>query len=498
VDLSERALKRRVKAGAGLSFKDLPVCPAYISEMEAELGVGCEQVSNWLNAASFTVEKSELELIADKGYVAEIRPVARAQKAGYFMEQENITWQGIEGYDERFSERGHEGAFYGVSYDQLDQIEVIEAHRRGLYGDGVIIGVIDGGFMLDHRALAHTEVIAEWDFINNDDFTGFDAEQDIRGQPVHGTGCMSTIAGYDPGNLIGAAPFASFVLAKSEDDRGETPIEEDNWVAAIEWVERMGADVVSSSLSYKDWYVLDDFDGITPYASRAATIAYELGVVVCTSAGNEGPEAMSLGTPADADGVLAIGAVDSTGELVGFSSRGPTADGRIKPNICALGRHTTAVSPYTYDKYGLWNGTSLSCPLAAGGLALVVQAHPDWPSYKIYEAAENTATHAVYPDNDWGYGILQVAKALDYPSISGYVRDEGGLPVPCAKIYYKHNKADTGGVIDCNQNGFYILVNVPEGRFNLQAKAVGFQDSSLREAMVPPDDVLDFTLKKIK
>ena len=496
VELTERAVRRRAKVGMGIEFSDLPIYEPYLSEIEA-LAISRGVVSRWLNAVSITVDRENLAELGKKDFVAEVRPVARVNRTEYFRSEEDVSWKGVEGFNERFASRGHEGAFYGNSYDQLDQIQVIEAHRRGLYGEGVLIGVIDGGFMFDHRAMMHVDLIDEWDFIFNDGDTNYDPLQDIKAQPRHGTGCMSTIAAYDPGNLIGCAPFASFVVAKSEDVRSETEIEEDYWVAAVEWVEMMGADIVSSSLGYKDWYNSAEFDGLTSYCSRGASRAYEMGMVVCTSNGNEGPMPITLGAPGDAEGVLAIGAVDSTGALTRFSSRGPSADGRIKPNICAMGRHVTAVRPYTYDEYGLWNGTSLSCPLAAGGLALVIQAHPDWTPWQVMEAAENTATHAVHPDNDWGYGILQVAKALDYPSISGYIRDEAsGKPIRGAEVHFTSPDADTSGVIMTDASGFYLLVNMPEGRYELTAKAEGYEDSAPGKVKVPPDDVMDFGVKR--
>lgn len=493
VDISGRALLRRAKAGAAADAGDLPVKAAYIEAVE-RIAMFMGHESRWLNSVSALVSRSSLAELADLPFVADISLVAAGTCSRLILEREEFTFKGNEGFDESRSWMGHEGAFYGRSYDQLAQIEVIEAHRRGYYGRGVVVAVIDGGFMNDHRALMHADIIGEWDFIFNDSFTGYDPEQgDSRGQPVHGTGCWSTIAGYDPGNLIGAAPFASFILAKSEDDRWEKPVEEDNWVAAIEWCERMGADVASSSLSYKDWYSNAEFDGIIPPASRAADRAYEMGMVICTSAGNGGPMPMTLGAPTDAEGVLSIGAVDSTGIITRFSSRGPSADGRIKPNICALGRHTTAVSPYSYDRYGLWNGTSLSCPLAAGAIALLIEAHPGWPMYKICEAVENTATHARHPDNAYGYGIVQIAKAIDYPSISGFVSDRSsGKRIGNARIQF--SSADTSGAVSADDGGFYLLVNMPDGEYELTVTAAGYADSEPVKVSVPPDDTYDFAL----
>ena len=491
--LTERALERRKKVGSGVEFCDLPVFEEYVGAVSKyALSVG--KVSRWLNAVSLTCQKEKLEQIAEKDFVSEIRLVARGERTESIDWDAGYSWTGVEGYNEDFEYLGHEGAFYGNSYDQLDQLQVIQAQRRGYYGEDVLIAVLDGGFMTDHQALVHADVIDCWDFINNDGDVGYDPEQDVKGQPGHGTMCLSNIAGYSPGNLIGTSPFASFLLAKSEDIRSETPIEEDNMVAAFEWCERMGADVLSTSLSYMDWYVKADFDGHTAYASLAADRAVKLGMMIVTSQGNSGPRPMTIGTPGDAELAVAVGAVDSLGMLTGFSSRGPTADGRIKPNILAMGRHVTIAAAHTWDVYRLANGTSFACPLAAGGIALVIEAHPDWTPWKVMEAIENTATRASYPDNDWGYGILQVCKAIDYPSISGYVLDVNGKAMKGAMVYFDSDAGDTTGVEVTDENGYYLLKNMPEGGYELKVKTGESDESKGKFVKVPPDDVMDFVI----
>ena len=498
LNIPPRTLVRRAKMNAALEIQDLPVNQGYLAQLES-LVIALNQSSRWLNAISATIFREDLPDIANLPFVAEICPVAKGESCGRFRWEEAVSWKGVDGYNDSFAHLGHEGAFYGNSYDQLDQIGVIEAHRRGLYGEGVIITIMDGGFMVDHRSLMHSEVLAEWDFINNDPFTGYDPDQDISGQPRHGTAVMSNIASFDPGNLIGAAPYARFMLAKTEDIRDETPAEEDNMVAAIEWAEWNGTDVISTSLSYSDWYVAADYDGIIPYASRAVQRAYEMGVVFVTSMGNAGPRPMTMGAPADAEGSISVGAVDSTSTLVRFSSRGPTADGRIKPNILAMGRHVTVARPYTYDEYSLANGTSFSCPLAAGALALLIQAHPDWPAYKIMEAAENTADRASYPNNDWGYGILRVDKALDYPSLSGYITDAvTHQPIPNATVIYVDcNGVDKWSTIT-DSSGFYFEANIPEGKYHIMAFSRGYGNSVERTVILPPDAISDFALTPVR
>ncbi|MBU2625963.1 MAG: S8 family serine peptidase, partial [candidate division Zixibacteria bacterium] len=230
----------------------------------------------------------------------------------------------------------------------------------------------------------------------------------------HGTKTWSTLGGLWDANHYGPAYGARFILAKTEDIRSETPVEEDNWVAAVEWVDSIGTDVISSSLLYSDWYTASDYDGNTATTTIAADMAAEYGIVVCNSAGNAGPSPSTIGAPADADSILAVGAVYSTGGIVGFSSRGPTYDGRIKPEICARGSETACASASDDEALTTASGTSLSCPLIGGVATLVIQAHPDWTAMQVREAMLMTADNAATPDNDYGWGIANCWAAINY------------------------------------------------------------------------------------
>jgi subtilisin family serine protease len=160
-----------------------------------------------------------------------------------------------------------------------------------------------------------------------------------------------------------------------------------------------------------------------------------------------------------------------------------------------MGRHVTVARPYTYDEFSLGNGTSFSCPLAAGALALLIQAHPDWPSYEIYDAVENTATHAIYPDNAWGYGIVRLERALDYPSISGYIADaQNQKPVPSAYLFFASK--DTSGTVTVDSAGFYLVGNLPYGQYRIIARAPGYLDGEAVTTSLPPDEVCDFKIRK--
>ncbi|MBU1936733.1 S8 family peptidase, partial [bacterium] len=215
------------------------------------------------------------------------------------------------------------------------------------------------------------------------------------------------------------------ICGKTEDVRSETPVEEDYYVAGLEWAEDLGADVVSSSLGYIAWYTFEDMDGNTAVTTIAVDIAVSRGIVVCTAAGNERDDPWGhIISPADADSVIAVGAVDSYGIISDFSSPGPTYDGRTKPEVCAQGVETYAAVPW-FGTDGYWrvSGTSLSTPIVAGICVLLLEAHPDWTPIQLREALLMTANQASSPDNDYGWGIPDGVAALDYISASPLFED---------------------------------------------------------------------------
>lgn len=424
--LTREALDRRRLEGFNdeelITIRDLPPDPAYLGALE-DLGAQVHVTSRWFNLASVRADAGVLAAIEELPFVDKVWPVNAMKTAGIWYEVVE-TFDGNPPPGPGISAPGT----YGPSYHQALQVNAVEAHRRGITGKGVRLCVIDGGFELSHEAFAQIDVLAEWDVTENDDYTGQE-EEDVRGQAAHGTGCLSEIGGYAPGNLIGIAYEATFLLAKTEYIPTETVQEEDDWAAAIEWAERLGAQVTSSSLGYTDWLTYGMLDGATSITAKASNRAFELGVVPVTSASNSGPQPMTLGTPADAWGALTVGAADSLGRIGRFSSRGPTADGRTKPDIVARGVQTLLVSPYSEHRYSYWNGTSMSCPIGAGVAALVRQAKPDWSADKVVRALKTTADRADRPDNTYGWGFPDVMAALRYPEIAVTVKTEGDAPM---------------------------------------------------------------------
>jgi len=409
VVISERSLKRRAKVKRDkVVFADLPVVEEYVRAV-VDLGAEHRRSSKWLNAASFEIPLDKLDRVKELSFVASIKPMV-GYKREYEAEQKILPpiLQGTLSPD---------ALNYGPSLDQLEQINVPEVHAKGYTGLGVTLAVFDTGFRKSHEAfLMHYSkgrVLGEWDFIFEDGNTANEPE-DVSSQWNHGTGTWGVAGGNRSGSIYGPAYQSNFLLAKTEDTRAEYQGEEDNWVAALEWADSAGADVVTSSLSYSDWYVYSDFDGATATTTLAANLADGMGIVVCNSMGNSGPVSGSLGAPADAYDILSIGAVSVYGNIASFSSRGPTYDGRIKPEVCAQGVSTYWVSSATDYSYGTANGTSLSCPLVAGAACLLIEARPEFTPELIRTALMETASRAATPDNTYGWGIIDVNAALDW------------------------------------------------------------------------------------
>ncbi|MEW5994111.1 MAG: S8 family serine peptidase, partial [Candidatus Zixiibacteriota bacterium] len=410
VSLSRKVLSRRAKTGADrVLFVDLPVVQDYVDHITG-LGAQHRRTSKWLNAASFTVPVELLDEIGRLPFVYEIQPVA-----GFKTERSLVESLRIETPVRQ--SLAPDVLSYGNAQEQLEQINVPPVHNQGYHGEGVTLAIFDTGFRKSHEAFAahyaEGRVLAEWDFVFNDGNTANEAE-DWSSQWDHGTLIWSTTGGHMDGVQVGPAYKANFILAKTEDIRSETPVEEDNWVAALEWVDSLGADVVTSSLAYSDWYTYEDFDGNTATITLAANTAAGLGIVVCNAMANSGPAAGTLHAPADAFDILAVGAVDASGTIASFSSRGPTYDGRTKPEVCARGVSTACATASSDNSYGTASGTSLSTPLVAGAACLVIQARPEFTPQMIRLSLMETADRAANPDNTYGWGIINTDAALGW------------------------------------------------------------------------------------
>jgi subtilisin family serine protease len=433
--VSERSLKRRAKVlpqDELISMMDLPVNQEYISELE-NIGFRVKQVSKWFNGVSGYMTKSEAGMISELVSVRKLDIVKKFKKNYSVEEDESYLPKG----SSNFQPKGINSYDYGNSFTQLDQIKVPEVHDLGYTGEGILICSMDTGFdNLAHEVFDSMNIVDMWDFVDND--------PDPSQLGGHGTSTLSTIGGFKEGQLIGPAFNADFLLARTEDILSETPVEEDNWIAALEWADGYGVDLTTTSLSYLDYdppftsYTWEDMDGNTMLITIAADLAVKIGIVVVNSAGNSGshPTHNTLGGPADGDSVITVGSVRSNGNRSGFSSVGPTVDGRIKPDLMAMGSSVWVAGSSSSSDYGTSSGTSFSCPILAGAAALLLSVDPTLTPMELLNLLRQTASRSTNPDNLMGWGIINTLDAVNL------------IPIPVELTSFTGHYVD--GVIQLN------------------------------------------------
>lgn len=405
--LSNRAIERRKKQGIQITEQDLPVTAAYRDGISA-LGAQVLYTSKWFNAASIrTTDSSLIDRIDKLPYVKSSRLLYMkiefdAPEKGPSAMMEYMMTRGE--VDER---DGAEGGEFGSGAAQISQINGIPLHKAGMQGQGMIIAVLDAGFYKVDDIKTFDKMRDDGRLIGTKDFVEFDST--VFDDDMHGMNVLSCMASYTPNKMIGTAPMASYWLIRTEDANTENPIEEANWVAGAEFADSAGADLINSSLGYTTYdiasmsYTYKNLDG-TSLISRAATVCASKGLIVCNAAGNEGDGKWKyVGVPADAENIISVGGVTYSGAHAGFSSYGPTADGRIKPTVSARAAGTVVVS--SKGKFYNSNGTSFASPVMCGMVACLWQANPTATNLEVIEAIKKSASQANNPDNVLGYGI---------------------------------------------------------------------------------------------
>ena len=427
-NLPERTRIRRQKVqGSTVNILDLPVYQPYIDGV-VNCGARLCLKSRWLNGITVIANDDTIKAILKLPYIDSIQKVARYKAKASNLEQKPIRKESFKAPAKDYSSPEKD---YGLSATQITLIRSDFLHSKGYHGEGITIALLDTGFDLSHIALKNVHVLAEYDFINNDNETKDQPPLDDIGQDDHGTEVLSVIAGNDPGKFVGVAYEADYLLAKTEkvSEEGvmfEKHIEEDWWIAGLEWAEQNGADIVSSSLGYSDWYTYSDMNGRTAKTTIAANIAAEKGMTVVVSAGNEGKSSDQpyISAPSDGFDVVAVGAVNDEGLIADFSSIGPTYDGRIKPDLVAMGEGDYVVDPSNNIGYRKANGTSMATPLVAGTIALLKQALPEISKPKmLVKLLKYTASQALKPDNHYGWGLINAESAYRYVKFPGSIKD---------------------------------------------------------------------------
>ncbi len=409
--LSPIAIQKRTDRGIQTDAFDVAVSQGFISYIQNDKDIQFRTASRWLNAISIETHLTPNQIAARYPFVKGIK---RMQK----MVTAQIN-QGEEEKEERREKKlkvlGPESSFdYGQSFTQQEMLGMPAFHNLGFQGEGIVIAVLDAGFPgVDtlppfQHIWKKGRMVAWQDFVEN--------EPGVFEDDTHGLQVLSCIAAIIPGSLIGTSPGASFILGRTEDARSESRKEEDNWVKAMEWADSLGADIIHSSLGYSTFdeeffnYSYDSLDGNTAVTTRAAKVAVSRGILVSTSAGNEGFSSWHYITaPCDCDGVLCIGSVDSSGRHSYFSSVGPTFDGRTKPDVVAMGSRTLILQ--RNGQVGKGDGTSYAAPLVAGLAACLMQAHPTQKGTDIVNALKKSADKADEPNNRFGFGLPNALKA---------------------------------------------------------------------------------------
>lgn len=396
--LSKKSIARRLKQNLAIDSTDLPVCKKYVEALRSK-GVHVLVTGKWDNFATVSCNDSLL-----------INEIARLP----FVRTTEKVWHGkvmvATKRDTLTNHPQHSDSFYGPATAQIEMSRANLLHDAGFKGQGMTIAVIDAGFHNADKieAMKNIRILGSHDFVN--------PAADIYSESSHGMSVLSCMAMNQPNIMVGTAPEASYWLLRSEDEYSENLVEQDYWAAAIEFADSVGVDVVNTSLGYYSFddpsknYRYRDLDGQHALMSREASKAADKGMIVVCSAGNSGSGTWKkIATPGDADNVLTVGAIDKNKLLAPFSSIGNTVDGRVKPDIMAVGLRADVMG--TDGKLRFANGTSFSSPIMCGMVACLWQACPNLTAKEVIELVRSVGDRADYPDNIYGYGIPDIWKA---------------------------------------------------------------------------------------
>jgi subtilisin family serine protease len=419
--LSEKSIGRRTKQNIVMDSTDLPVTKAYIDSLLSVPSLRLLNKSKWFNQLLIGISDTiALQQIREFSFVLSSEPVNynisnKITKKISINRSELIV--GISTPENRNNITGISSPYnYGSSYNQIHIHHGEFLHELGFQGEAMTVAILDDGFnnYLSNRAFEtlrnEHRILGTYDFVNS--------KVSVNEEGLHGSNCFSIIGANIPNVMIGSAPAANYWLFKTEDDHSETPVEEQNWVAAAEFADSVGVDLITTSLGYG--YFDDstfnlgyaDRNGHTALVSKAANLAVSKGMIVTASMGNSGNdvgEKIYVGCPADGDSVYAVGAIKSNGQIATFSSLGPNGSGQVKPDGVSIGSGTSLVGNDGNLYYG--DGTSYSTPNVAGLIVCLWQAFPEFNSHDILLAVRQSSDQFKNPDERYGYGLPDFEKA---------------------------------------------------------------------------------------
>ncbi|MCC7223385.1 MAG: S8 family serine peptidase [Chitinophagales bacterium] len=417
--LSEKALARRSQYGIALQNNDLPVNPNYIATVR-DMGATVLYPSKWFNGVVVQVNDSATLLaIQELPFVQQTKAVAK--KAGRIGGGNHPATNMPASFKTSglSDETDDDSLYYGTAKHQIEMMNGHLLHQNGLKGAGMTVAILDAGFSKVDVNPVFAQHFANGQILGTRDFVDFDGY--VYDHSSHGANVFAIMGGNQPDFYVGAAPEADYWLIRTEEGSTETSIEEYNWVAGAEFADSVGVDVINSSLGYSIFdysymnYNYEDMDGQVAIVTRGADIAASKGILVVTSAGNQGNKAWQhITAPADADSVLTVGAVDSLAAYATFSSRGPSSDGRIKPNVVGQGHRTAYVNTAGALEKG--SGTSYSSPLVAGLATCLWQYDRTLNNMDIIHNIQQSADRYLNPNDSVGYGLPNFGLAMQYLS----------------------------------------------------------------------------------
>ena len=467
--LSPRAIELRHKYGIAIDELDLPVNDQYVQQvLSLDPGMRVFTRSKWLNGITvYSEDSTVLERIQQLPFVKMAERTVRMPEAETVCTTPyTFTPNGPEKHSALKDIATKDDYEYGYSRTQVAINNAHWLHRLGFRGKGVHVMVLDGGFH-------NVDSINTFFVLRHDNrllgvYNLVQPELDPMRKHSHGTMVLSCIAAYIPGLMVGTAPMASIYLCQTEDPRSENKIEEDNWVAGVELADSLGCQVLNASLgytTYDDSTVVRNYEilnGKVGRSSLAATIAAAKGIIICNSMGNSGTQPWRyLSTPADADGILTVGAIDPEGKYATFSSHGPAADGRVKPDACTVGLECCVATPEGELRSSA--GTSFSSPLLAGMMACLRQAFPNKSNYEIMDAVRKSGSQYSNPDSLMGYGtpdMLRVLNTLMQNEVEGVEIDFPSFVVTKNKISFHIAVTDPS----INQQKMFAAVRELDGK----------------------------------